>query len=69
MLVATVVVFTALSLVLGWWSASRVMSARLRTGATPARSGTVRIPAALAPHFPEDEVGELAKALDDYAGA
>jgi hypothetical protein len=32
----------------------------------PARSSD---PAALAPHFAEDEVGELAKALDDYAGA
>ena len=31
------------------------------------RSGTSSDPEALAPYFPEDEVGELAKALDDYA--
>jgi len=31
------------------------------------RSGTSSDPELLAPHFAEDEVGELAKALDDYA--
>jgi signal transduction histidine kinase len=68
MLVATVVVFTALALVLGWWSASRVMAPVSDLAQRLRRSGTSSDPAALAPHFAEDEVGELAKALDDYAG-
>ncbi len=60
-------VFTVASLLIGWWSASRVMSpvselaSRLR-----AYRGSSN-PRPLAPHFPEDEVGELAKALDDYS--
>lgn len=63
----SVILFTLLSLLVGWWAASRVMSpvselaARLRS--YRGRSD----PKPLAPHFPEDEVGELAKALDDYA--
>ncbi|MGH8063137.1 MAG: sensor histidine kinase [Pseudoxanthomonas sp.] len=63
----SVVFFTLLSLLVGWWSASRVMSpvselaARLR-----AYRGSSN-PKPLATHFPEDEVGELAKALDDYS--
>ncbi len=63
----SVIVFTLLSLVVGWWAASRVMSpvselaARLR-----AYRGSSN-PKPLATHFPEDEVGELAKALDDYS--
>ena len=63
----SVVLFTLLSLLVGWWAASRVMSpvselaARLR-----AYRGSSN-PKPLAPHFPEDEVGELAKALDDYS--
>lgn len=62
-----VLLFGALSLIIGWWSASRVMSPvsslarRLR-----AYKGSSD-PKPLAPHFPEDEVGELAKALDDYS--
>ncbi|MFT3754737.1 MAG: HAMP domain-containing sensor histidine kinase [Pseudoxanthomonas sp.] len=66
-LYAAVVLFGALSLLIGWWSASKVMSpvselaARLR-----AYRGSEN-PTPLAPHFPEDEVGELAKALDDYS--
>ena len=64
----SVIIFTLLSFAVGWWSASRVMSpvselaARLR-----AYRGSSN-PRPLAPHFPEDEVGELAKALDDYSG-
>ena len=63
----SVVFFSLLSLLVGWWAASRVMSpvsdlaARLR-----AYRGSSN-PRPLAPHFPEDEVGELAKALDDYS--
>lgn len=63
----SVMFFTLLSLVVGWWAASRVMSpvselaARLRSYRGSSN------PKPLATHFPEDEVGELAKALDDYS--
>lgn len=64
---SSVVVFTLLSLLVGWWAASRVMSPvsdlakRLR-----AYRGSSD-PKPLAPHFAEDEVGQLAEALDDYS--
>ena len=67
-LYVSILLFSALSLVIGWWSASRVMrpvtelAARLR-----AYRGSSQ-PRKLAPHFPGDEVGQLAEALDDYAG-
>ncbi|HEY9110323.1 MAG TPA: HAMP domain-containing sensor histidine kinase [Rhodanobacteraceae bacterium] len=66
-LVTVVIVFTLLSLALGYWLSRRVMrpvtelAQRLRAF----RSGRQLEP--LAPHFAEDEVGELAAALDDYA--
>jgi HAMP domain-containing protein len=64
-LYVAVLLFGTLSLLTGLWSASRVMSpvselaSRLR--AYRGRGN----PQVLAAHFPEDEVGELAKALDD----
>ena len=64
----SVIVFSLLSWVLGWWSASRVMrpvsdlAARLRAY----RGGNTH-PEPLAPRFPDDEVGQLAEALDDYS--
>jgi signal transduction histidine kinase len=64
----SVLVFSLLSLVLGWWSASKVMkpvsdlAARLR-----AYRGGTSDPEPLAPRFPDDEVGQLAEALDDYS--
>ena len=67
LLFGTVIVFTALALVLGWWSASRVMAPVSDLAQRLRRSGTNSNPDALAPHFPDDEEGELAKALDDYA--
>ena len=66
-LFASILLFSALSLLLGWWSASRVMqpvtelAARLR-----AYRGSSH-PKPLAAHFPDDEVGQLAEALDAYA--
>ncbi|TLX21106.1 sensor histidine kinase [Thermomonas fusca] len=66
-LVASVGIFTVFSLLIGWWSAARVMSPVTELAQRLRRSGTSSSPEALAPHFPEDEVGELAKALDDYA--
>lgn len=66
-LIGAVVLFTLLSLAVGYWLSRRVMrpvtdlAQRLRAF----RSGKRLEP--LAPHFAEDEVGELATALDDYA--
>ena len=68
LLVAAVVLFTALALVLGWWSASRVMAPVSDLAQRLRRSGTSSDPELLAPSFAEDEVGELARALDDDAG-
>ena len=65
-LVATVILLGVASLLIGIWLSARVMSpvtelaARLRAR----RAGTLE---PLAPYFAEDEVGELALALDDYA--
>ena len=68
MLVITVAFFSILALVIGFWSSSRVMApvaelARRLEGIS--RRGRHE---PLAPHFADDEVGQLAGALDDYAG-
>ncbi len=65
--VGAVVLFSGLALLIGWWAASRVMSPvselarRLQSSDSNAGSSH------LAAHFPDDEVGQLAAALDDYA--
>jgi len=67
-LVAAVGVFSVLSLILGWWSASRVMSpVSDLVGRIRRRSAGNVDPEPLAPHFADDEVGELARAMDDYS--
>jgi signal transduction histidine kinase len=66
-LVLVVAVFTALSLLIGWWAASRVMSPVSELAQRLKLSGRSSQPEALASHFPDDEVGQLAAALDDYA--
>ena len=63
----SVVVFTLLSLVVGWWAASRVMSPVIELANLLQQSGGSTAPESLAAHFPTDEVGQLAEALDDYA--
>ncbi|HVK50725.1 MAG TPA: HAMP domain-containing sensor histidine kinase [Pseudoxanthomonas sp.] len=62
-----VIVFSALSLVIGWWSASRVMSPVSHLAARLRSYRGSSDPQPLSSHFPGDEVGELAKALDDYS--
>ncbi|MFC0677120.1 sensor histidine kinase [Lysobacter korlensis] len=64
---AAVVVFTLLSLLVGWWAASRVMSPVSELARRLKRSGRSTQPEALASYFSDDEVGQLAAALDDYA--
>jgi signal transduction histidine kinase len=66
-LIGVVIVFTALSLLVGWWAASRVMSPVSELAQRLRESGRSSQPEALAIHFPDDEVGQLASALDDYA--
>ncbi|MEO6154881.1 MAG: HAMP domain-containing sensor histidine kinase [Thermomonas sp.] len=68
LLIGAVLVFSLLALLLGWWSAARVMSPVSELARRLRHSGLNSDPDELAPHFAEDEVGELAKALDDYAG-
>ena len=66
-LVGVVIVFTTLSLLIGWWAASRVMSPVSELARRLRLSGRSSQPESLAAHFPDDEVGQLAAALDDYA--
>ncbi|HEY5972359.1 MAG TPA: HAMP domain-containing sensor histidine kinase [Pseudoxanthomonas sp.] len=64
---SSVVVFTLLSLFVGWWAASRVMSPVSELAARLRAYRGSSDPRPLAPLFPEDEVGQLAEALDDYS--
>ncbi|MFY2763578.1 ATP-binding protein [Arenimonas sp. MALMAid1274] len=66
-LIGVVFLFSLMSLVIGFWSSKRVISpltdlARRMRG----MAGSER-PEKLAPHFANDEVGQLAATLDDYA--
>lgn len=66
-LIGAVLVFSLLSFALGVWSSKRVMAPvtdlarRLESMEDPAQAG------GLARHFTDDEVGQLAEALDQYA--
>lgn len=64
---ASVVIFTGLAWLVGLWSSRRVMRpvADLVTRLRAFHGETKR--ARLSPHFADDEVGQLAAALDDYA--
>jgi len=62
-----VVMFTGLAWLVGVWSSRRVMRP-VADLVTRLRSfHGEQIPSRLAPHFVDDEVGQLASALDDYA--
>ena len=66
-LYGSVLGFTLLSLLVGWWAASRVMSPVSELAKRLQESGSNVHPDPLASHFPDDEVGQLASALDDYS--
>ncbi len=66
-LVILVGLLTVLSLLVGWWSASRVISPLTELARRLKQSGRQSSPEMLTVHFAEDEVGQLASALDDYA--
>ena len=62
-----VLLFTGLAWVIGLWSSSRVISPLTELARRVEGLSSRENPDKLAPHFPRDEVGELADALDDYA--
>jgi signal transduction histidine kinase len=66
-LAISVVAFCALSFVLGFWSSGRVMRPVSDLARRLEQAGTGSGLERLAPHFADDEVGQLAQALDEYA--
>jgi len=66
-LVGTVLAFSVLSLALGWWSAGRVMQPVRDLADRVRRLSASNKPESLAQHFADDEVGQMAAALDTYA--
>jgi len=66
-LYGSVILFSLLSLLIGGWAASRAMRPVSVLVARLGHSGNQPQYEPLAPHFADDEVGELAKALDDYS--
>jgi signal transduction histidine kinase len=66
-LVGVVLVFTVLSLLVGMWASSRVMSPVAHLAQRLRSFAATQTHEKLAPHFADDEVGQLAAALDDYA--
>ena len=66
-LVGLVLVFTVLSLLVGMWASSRVMSPVAHLAQRLRAFAATQTHEKLAPHFADDEVGQLAAALDDYA--
>ncbi|QKK01507.1 MAG: HAMP domain-containing histidine kinase [Pseudomonadota bacterium] len=66
-LIGAVILFALLSLALGIWSSSRVMAPVTELARRIEAMDEHSPPADLARRFPDDEVGQLAAALDDYA--
>ena len=66
-LVGAVFLFTGLAWLVGMWASSRVISPLTDLARRVEGLASRENPEKLAPHFPRDEVGELALALDDYA--
>jgi signal transduction histidine kinase len=66
-LVGVVLLFSVLSFTLGAWSSRRVMKPVTDLADRLNRLGEERTPDRLSQHFADDEVGQLAAALDSYA--
>lgn len=64
---ASVVLLSAIALALGLWLSSRVMRPVTDLVSRIRAYRASELPAKLAPSFADDEVGELASALDEYA--
>lgn len=67
-LALALVVFTGVALLVGLWSSRRVMKPVTELAHRVEEFVGQNDPPPLAPHFADDEVGQLASALDDYAG-
>lgn len=66
-LIVVVALFAGLSALIAFWSAARVMRPVADLAARLSKFGKGSGPERLAPHFADDEVGQLAATLDDYA--
>ena len=66
-LIGVVAVFSLMSLVIGFWSSKRVISPLTELALRMKGMAGSDKPQKLAPHFANDEVGQLAAVLDDYA--
>ena len=66
-LIATVAFFSLLSLAFGRWSAGRIMAPVTALARRLEELDETTEHGELKRHFPDDEVGQLAAALDDYA--
>ncbi len=66
-LIGVVFLFSVMSLVIGFWSSKRVISPLTELARRMKGMAGSDKPAKLAPHFANDEVGQLAAVLDDYA--
>ena len=66
-LVAAVLGFGVLSLIIAWWLSRRVLRPVIDLAGRVAGFDRDLRPPALAQHFADDEVGQLALALDDYS--
>ncbi|HEX5754806.1 MAG TPA: HAMP domain-containing sensor histidine kinase [Arenimonas sp.] len=64
---AAVLMFTGLAWLIGMWASSKVISPVTELARRVEELSGRERPEKLAPHFPKDEVGELAAVLDDYA--
>ena len=66
-LIGVVALFSLMSLVIGVWSSKRVISPLTELAQRMKGMAGSDKPDKLAPHFANDEVGQLAAVLDDYA--
>ena len=66
-LIGVVFLFSVMSLVIGFWSSKRVISPLTELARRMKGMAGSEKPDKLAPHFANDEVGQLAAVLDDYA--
>lgn len=66
-LIAAVAIFSVLAGLIGLWSSRRVMQPVTELARRIEGFSGSAAPEKLAPHFADDEVGQLASALDDYA--
>jgi signal transduction histidine kinase len=67
LLIGSVVVFSALSLALGFWSSRRVMAPVTALAQRIEQLSKEKRVEDLARYFADDEVGQVAEALDDYS--